>query len=87
MRACTGGVKHDVDTANSGMAISPVTPSWVVATPCVEHAPGHQILDRYQPSQPFQMHAVTQNFYHQIGTDVAGAIMAALRLLMTDFLL
>ncbi len=87
MSTGAGRIKYNVDSANSGMFISPITPSWVVATPYVWRAPDRRTEDQCQPSPPFQMLTVTQNFNHQIGANVARPIMATLRLLMTDFLL
>ncbi len=87
MCARAGRIKYNVDISNSGMFISPITPSWVVATPIRRHAPDRRTEDQYRPSPPSPDLTVTQNFNHQIGANVARTDKATLRLLMTDFLL
>ncbi len=87
MSTGAGRIKYNSISANSGMFISPITPSWVVARPYVWHAPDRRTEDQCRPSRHLQMLTVTQNFNHQIGANIPEPIMATLRLLMTDFLL
>ncbi len=87
MRARAGRIKYNVDISKFGMFISPITPSWVVATPIRLAAPDRRTEDQCRPSPPSPDAAVTQNFNHQIGANVARTDNGTLRLLMTDFLL
>ncbi len=87
MRARAGRINTMSISANSGMFISPITPSWGWRRPYVWHAPDRRTEDQCRHHRHLQMLTVTQNFNHQIGAMLPEPIMATLRLLMTDFLL